>query len=327
MFRKDLAGRVVVIVGASSGIGRATALALAKEGCDLVVAARRDDALNDVVAEIEVLGRRALAVPTDVGVEADVTALAAAALATFGRIDVWINDASVAVIGAFDEVPMADIRQVFETDVFGVMYGSRAVLPVFRRQGCGTLINLSSMVAEVPQPYNGAYVASKAAVKALGGALRQELLLQHERDIHVVTIMPAVIDTPFFVNAANYTGRALQPPPPVNDPAVVAEAIVKAVRTPKREVHIGRPAQTIVLQMRLLPAMTERLMAHIMEWTLFTFGNSRFRRGEGNLYQPPADSGAISGGWGATMPRMWPWSLVVAVAGLGAAIVGWRRRT
>jgi short-subunit dehydrogenase len=321
---RKLEGTVIVITGASSGIGRATAIMLAGEGANLVLAARHEDALGDVVRNVEALGRRAVAVPTDVSDELSVMALANVAMETFDHVDVWINNAGVSVIGQFHEVPMQDMRRVFETDVFGVMYGSREALAIFRRQHRGTLINVASMVAEVPQPYAAAYVSAKAAVRGLSAALRQELVLQRQRDIHVVTVMPAVIDTPFFVSAANYTGQQVQPPPPVNHPEVVAQAMLKAIRKPTREIYVGRPASMLVRQMRVLPAITERSMAKMID--RFHLADERSDETTGNLYSSPSGPRTIEGGWGSTKPKRSRWTRVLGASSLGLLVVILRRR-
>src|SRR4051812_26628710 len=146
--------KVAVIVGASSGIGRATALRFARQGCRVVLASRGEEALNSLSSEIEEIGAEALVVPTDVTKWKQVRRLAEATVERFGRIDVWVNDAGVSVFAPFLEMPLDDFRRVIEVDLLGVVYGSRAALEVMTRQGSGTLINLSSIVVELTQPYN-----------------------------------------------------------------------------------------------------------------------------------------------------------------------------
>jgi short-subunit dehydrogenase len=323
--KPGLKGCVVVITGASSGIGRATALAFAEEGAIVVVAARREVALRDVVREVEWRGSRGLAVPTDVTDEHQVQALADAALDAFGRIDVWVNDAGVSVLGLFNDVPLKDYKRVFETNVFGVVHGARAVMPVLLRQGSGTLINVSSVVTRMPQPYASAYVASKSAVRSLGMSLRQELLLQDAHDVHVVTVMPAVIDTPFFQSVGNYTGRTVQPPPPVNPARMVAEAIVKAAINPKREIYVGRGGRLFAIQMQLMPGLMERLAARMIDKAHLS--DTPALDSTGNLFTPPANNGAISGGWPTFAAPSFANKIIagVGVAALGGFAV-WRKR-
>src|SRR5688572_5679017 len=161
---RSLHGSVVVITGASSGFGRGAALAFAGEGASVVLVARRDEVLDEVAAECEALGSRALVAPADVGYEDDVEQVGYDAIERFGRIDVWINNAGVGAIGRFDEVPLADHRRVIETDLLGVIYGSHVALRQFRRQGFGTLINVASALGKVPAPYYGSYTAAKYGV-------------------------------------------------------------------------------------------------------------------------------------------------------------------
>jgi short-subunit dehydrogenase len=312
---QDLAGAVVVITGASGGIGRATALAFAQEGATVVLAARRELVLRELAEEIAQQGGRVLAVPADIADPEQVQHLAEQTRQTYGRIDVWVNDAAVSALGMFNDIPLKDYLRVFETNVFGTVYGARAVLPVFREQGSGVLINISSVVSRMPQPYASAYVASKRAVRALGMSLRQELALQGERNIHVVTIMPATIDTPFFGHAANYTGRIVTPPPPVNPAGMVADAIVQAARLPKREIFVGRGARFIATQMELFPGITERLPATMIDKT--HLGDEATTDTTGNLYHASADQGSVSGGWGSLPP---PSPVNKVVAGIAIAV-------
>lgn len=171
-----------------------------------MVASRRADALADLVTEIERKGGRALAVPTDVNDQQAVDRLANRAVEAFGRIDIWINNAGVILSGHFFDTPAEDFRQVIETNFFGQVNGARAVLSIFRGQGYGTLINVASVDARIPQIDASAYTASKHAIRSFGMNLRQELLLDGDKDIHVVTILPMPIDTPIFQKGANYTG-------------------------------------------------------------------------------------------------------------------------
>ena len=294
---RKLKKSVVVITGASSGIGRATAHEFADKGASLVLAARSASELLEVVAECEQRGVRAIAVPTDVTNETEVLALAQRAVDTFGRIDVWVNNASVSVFGKLDEVPMEDFRRVFETNVFGYVHGARAALPVFREQGSGVLINVSSLVARMPQPYASAYTMSKHAVRALGMSLRQELVLDKQKNIHVSTVMPATIDTPFFQHAANYTGRTPKAMPPVYPPQDVAETIVEMARHPKREVYVGKVGPLMNLQMKFMPAMTERSAATMVDRE--QLADTPSPSTTGNLYEPMPAGSDVSGGWKA----------------------------
>lgn len=187
---------VIVITGASSGIGRATALDFAKQGATLLLAVRREAPLQELAAECERLGGKALAVPTDTTDEEAVQALARLGVETFGRLDVWVNNAAVTLFARFEEAPPEVFRQVIETNLFGYIHGARAALPYFREQGSGILINVDSVVGAAPQPYTSAYFISKHGIRGLSGCLRMELHLDNAADIHVCTVMPATFDTP-----------------------------------------------------------------------------------------------------------------------------------
>ncbi|WP_219420009.1 SDR family NAD(P)-dependent oxidoreductase [Pseudonocardia nigra] len=196
---------VVVVTGASSGIGRATALACATKGAAVVLAARREGALEAVARECEALGGTALAVPTDVTVGDAVQHLARRAVERFGRIDVWVNCAAVTAFAPFQEIPLDDFRRILDVNIMGYVHGARAALPYLRDQGKGVLIDVASIVSAVPQPYTQAYSMTKAAIRVLGASLRQELWLDGATHVKVCTVLPATIDTPFFEHTANYT--------------------------------------------------------------------------------------------------------------------------
>jgi short-subunit dehydrogenase len=312
---------VVVVTGASSGIGRATALRFAKEGNSLVLASRRAEALDELVEECRALGADAIAVPTDVTEEESVEALGRAAEARFGRIDVWVNGAGTSVFALFDEVPLTDFRQVIEVNMFGVVHGARTALEVFTRQGHGVLINVSSILGEVPQPYTAAYCMSKAAVNALGGSLRSELALKRHKKVHVVTVMPATIDTPFFRHGANYTGRRLLAMPPVYSPDLVARKIVAAVGRPRPEIIIGALGKTLVREHRRHPRPVEaQLSLQTEAMQLSPTQDAPFTAG--TLFatnDDPLDP-QVTGGWHGKA-RNTKRNLLVAAAGAGIVAV------
>lgn len=318
-----LRGATVVVTGASSGIGRETARAFAAKGANVVVAARRAEPLREVAAECEGLGVGALAVPTDVTDAAAVEELARRATARFGRIDVWVNNAAVGLFARFEEAPLDDYRRVIETNLFGYVYGARAVLPIFRRQGSGVLVNVASMLGRTSGPYVSAYVASKHAIQGLGMSLRQELALDKAKDIHVCTVMPATIDTPFFGHAANYTGRAVKAMPPVYPVERVAERIVRLAKRPRREVFVGNSGRLLQLQFFLAPGLAEKQAAAMVD-KLHLAQDQAAPATSGNLFAPTPEGTTAGGGWksgGSSLPR----AAGVGLAAALPAVLLWRR--
>jgi short-subunit dehydrogenase len=238
---QQLSNKLVVITGASSGIGRAAAHAFAAKGARLVLAARDEVALAAVVKECAALGALALAVRTDVTVSDQMRTLAAQA-ATFGNgcIDIWINNAGVGAVGSFEETPLEAHEQVLQTDLLGYLRGAYVAWPYFKAQKRGILINTLSLGSWVAQPYSAAYSASKYGLRGLSEALRGELF--DYPDIHVCDIYPAVMDTPGFRDGGNFTGHALKPPTPVYDPHLVAEAMLECAIRPRPGTTVGAAA-------------------------------------------------------------------------------------
>lgn len=291
---KDLEGVVAVITGASSGIGRATAIEFARRGASVALASRGNDGLEDIEHACRSLGAPAISQPTDVTSESAVRDLADRAIERFGRIDCWVNNAGVFIMGRFEDTPSPDIRRVIETDLLGVIYGAQAVLPYFRKLGEGVLINVSSLDAEVSQPFAAAYVAAKFGVRGFGKSLRQEL---RGTNIQVCTVMPAVIDTPLFQHAANFSGRGINAMPPVYPPELAARAICDLVRHPRREVYVGGAARALGALHKVMPGTVERVMGWYSARTFFKDEGSD--ASDGNLNEPSWPLGRTHGGWQA----------------------------
>lgn len=316
---KKIKDSVVVITGASSGIGRATALEFARRGATVVVAARSESSLRAVVTACRDAGVQALDFPTDVTDEEAVQRQALHAADHFGRIDVWVNAAAVTLFARFGEEPHDAYRRVIETNLFGVIHAARAVLPHFREQGHGVLINLSSIIARTPQPYTSAYNITKSGIVSLAESLREELL--DAQDIHVCTMLPATIDTPIFQHAANYTGRAIQAMPPVYAAEAVARAIVRCAEKPRREVVVGGAGLMLTLLRAIPPGMAERVLARQVDKRHLT--DQPAEPTAGNLFEPLPALNEVSGGWLSPGKRRVRRAAAAGVAALVPAVVGW----
>jgi len=230
----NLQNKVVVITGASSGLGKAVALELAKKGAHLVLAARSEETLDAVARECCVKpGAKATSIPTDVTKVEDVENLACAALQKFGRVDIWINDAGVGAFGRFDEVPLEAHIKVLDTILNGVTAGSYYALQHFRKQGYGVLINVAALMGKVPTPLYASYVAANHGVVGLGAALRQELSIDKlDYVIRVCTLLCPTVNTPFFEHVANYSGKDPAKIAPVYEPEKVVEKILSLCTHP-----------------------------------------------------------------------------------------------
>lgn len=288
-------GRVVVITGASSGIGRAAARLFAREGAVVVLSARREPLLHEVADEVIRSGGRAMSVPADVREPDQLRRVAERAVEAFGGIDVWINNAGIASFGRFEDTPPDAFAAVMDTTFNGVVNGFRAVLPHLRRQGRGIVITTASIVGRMPAPFHAAYGAAKHAVLGFTESVRAELEQEGLRDVHVCNILPGPIDTPFWQHAANFSGREVQALPPARPAEDVAEAMVRLSLNPRREVGVGAPAWVIELGMALAQGRIERQMGRQMRRRAFR--DEPRRPSPGALYEPMADGAGVSGGW------------------------------
>jgi short-subunit dehydrogenase len=254
--------RVIVITGASSGIGKGAAREFARRGASIVLAARRENLLDQLAHECRLAGGKAVVRATDVGNAAEVDDLAQAALSHFGGFDVWINDAGVGALGRFEEIPVEHHEQTIRTNLMGTIFGSRAALRHFRIRERGTLINIAAALGKFPAPYHATYTASKCGIVGLSAAIRQELREDHlDKQIRVCTVMPMAMDTPFFDHAANYTGHEPTPVPPLYDPQMVVDTLVRLVQRPEDEVVVGATGKVFAVMHNLMPAMFEHYLA------------------------------------------------------------------
>jgi NAD(P)-dependent dehydrogenase (short-subunit alcohol dehydrogenase family) len=302
---------VVVITGASSGIGRAAALRFAKRGARLVLAARSASSLADVVAQCTALGATAIAVPTDVSDENQVQQLMQTADEEFGQIDVCVSCASVHSYGRFEDTPPDVFRQVLETNLFGQVYASRAVLPYFRRRESGVLILVGSVYSKLTTPLASPYATSKFALRGFGESLREEL---HGSGISLCMVLPATVDTPVYQHAANYTGKRTHPLPPASSPERVARAIVRLADRPRKAVVIGQLQRTMIPVHSMLPGFYQRGISPVMKALAMRGG--KVPPTAGTVFQPDPASNEVSGHWRSAPLR------VLWFSAAGTAVVG-----
>ncbi len=259
---KRLRDQVVVITGASSGIGLTTARMAARRGARLVVAARSGDELERLAAEIRAAGSDAVPVTCDVSHEADVRDLADAAVQYFGGFDTWVNNAGVDIIGRIEDGTTDDYRRLFEVNFWGVVYGSLAAVRVLRQRG-GALINMGSVASDRTFPLHAVYSASKHAVKGFTDGMRLEL----EKDgapVSVSLVKPTAIATPLTRHAGNYLPDYPTLPPPVYAPELAAEAILHCAEHPTRDIFVGDAAKVMASAAAAAPRLTDRMQEAMM---------------------------------------------------------------
>jgi short-subunit dehydrogenase len=280
---KPIQNQVMVVTGATSGIGLVTARMAAKRGARLVLAARNEEALGKLCHELSNSGTQCYYVVADVGREDQVRRIASEALSAFGSFDTWVNNAATSIYGKLEDVPTEDQRRLFETNFWGVVYGSLVAVRTLRIHG-GALINIGSTLSDRAIPLQGMYCASKHAVKGFTDALRIELEAD-DAPVSVSLIKPAAIDTPYKEHARNYLDIEPENPPPVYAPETVAEAVLYCAENPVRDVFVGSAAKAHSLAGKIAP----RTFDKIMETTLM----GQTRSGEPaepheleNLYEP-----------------------------------------
>ncbi|MBC6607483.1 SDR family oxidoreductase [Hymenobacter sp. BT188] len=258
---KKLSDQVIVITGASSGIGLVTARMAAKKGARLVLAARSEEALQQLTKEIEAAGGQAIYVVADVSNQDEVRRIAQAAHDRFGGFDTWVNNSGVSIYGKIEEVPIEDMRKLFETNVWGLIYGSLEAVKHLKQKG-GAIINIGSILSETTAILQTIYSASKHAVKGFTDGLRMELEMD-ESPVVVTLIKPAAIDTPYPLHAKNYMDREAQHAPPAYAPETVARAILHCAETPEREITVGGGGRAITALNNWVPSLLDKFMENV----------------------------------------------------------------
>ena len=304
--KNKLQGKTIVITGASSGIGKAIALTLAKEGVNLVLAARREALLQDLASECESLGANAIAIRADVTLYPHVENLVNETINFFGGIDVWINNAAVGAVGKFDEVPLDIHESVIKTDLIAYLYGAYAVLPYFKEQKKGMIVNMISLGGFVPDPFAVGYSTSKFGLRGFSGALRGELV--EYPGIHVCDVSPAFIDTPGFSHAGNFIGKKLKPIPPVFDPFRVARKVKSVIERPRNRVMVGHSAWIA----RALHAIAPDAVVNTFSRAILSYWKraQKVQITEGNIKVPMFEGNQAHGGYFKEKQPLWKYPLL-----------------
>lgn len=328
---KKLADQVIVITGASSGIGLTTARLAAQRGARLVLVARNEDALRQLTFELSKKGCETIYVVADVGIEEDVRRVAQAAIQRFGGFDTWVNNAGVSIFGRNEEVSLDDQRRLFQTNFWGVVYGSLVAVEHLKQRG-GALINLGSEVSDRAVPLQGIYSASKHAVKGFTDSLRLELEAEGA-PIAVTLIKPAAMDTMFVEHAKNYLEVEPRLPPPIYAPDIAADAILHAAEHFKRDIFVGGAAKLVSSTAHYAPRMLDGYMRRF----LFKQQKSNMPardRTQHSLYGPGPDLQERQGyrrhvleSSLYTKAAIHPKTATTLVLGAGVALMAlWRRR-
>jgi short-subunit dehydrogenase len=328
---KPIKDQVIVITGASSGIGLVTARMAAKQGARVVLTARNHEALQRAAEDItadESSGGMATYLAADVSDESALRRVAEEAVARFGRIDTWVNGAGVSVYGRLMDISLDDQRRLFETNFWGVVIGSRTAVPYLRKGGA--LINIGSVLSDRAIPLQGIYCASKHAVKAYTDSLRMEL--EHDRlPIAVTLIKPYSIDTPYAEHAKNYLATEPSYPLPVYAPEVVAEAILHCAEHPTRDVYAGGSAKIMAAVGHFAPRLTDKMMERLFEMQLSD--RPEEDRTNNSLYAPTSGLKERGGRAGYvaetslyTQASLHPLLTGAALAATGLTLASWLRR-
>lgn len=303
---KPIDQQVVVVVGASSGIGRAAALQFAKHKAKLVVAARSESGLQSLVEEIRQLGSEAIAVVADVTVFDQVKAIADRAVEAYGRLDTWVHTPATAVFASFADTKPDEFKRVIDVSLTGQAYGAMAALPHLKREGRGALIHVSSVLGRRSLPLQSSYCSAKHGVEGFLESLRVEL--QHEGiPISVTSVLPASVNTPFYNNALTRLGVKPSGAPPYYEPSLVADAILYVATHPTRDFLVGDAARVTDLLQRLSPGLVDFILMNI-GYQLQQTSEPKSEDVPNNLYQPIPANDKVEGDFGnLAVPSIGDW--------------------
>ncbi|MEN9565656.1 MAG: hypothetical protein RLZZ69_852 [Cyanobacteriota bacterium] len=281
---KPISQQVVAIIGASSGIGRETALQFAKQGAKIVVSARNELGLNSLVAEIQAFGGEATAIKGDVADFEQVKAIADCTVEQYGRLDTWVHCAASGIIAPFAEITPEEFKRVIDVTLMGQVYGAMAALPYLKQEGRGAMIHISSMEGRRALPLQSPYSTAKHGLEGFLESLRVEL--QHDKmPISVTSIKPAVINTPFYNHVLTKLGVKPTGLPPYYSPKLVAQAILHTAEHPTRDFIVGDVGRILDLAQRLSPELMDTILVAIGFSGQRTL-EPKSAEGQNNLYAP-----------------------------------------
>jgi short-subunit dehydrogenase len=289
--RRRIAGSTAVVVGATSGIGRAVTISLVRSGANVVFMARSAADVRDLAHDCQGFGPGVIGEEGDVARSEDVERLTRTAIGAFGHIDTWINTASGLVVGDLVDQPPADIIRLVQTNLVGTALASRAALSHFRERDAGVLINVSSLLGLVPNPLAPTYVMTKFAVRGLSLSLHEATT---GTGVRVCTVLPGPVDTPMFQHAANYSGRLLRAIPPAFSPERVAAAVLRSAKRPRRQRTVGLTGALIMIGHHVAPRLVETTVARAAAALVVRSGTAEPTAGSVHRSAGPAQ---VTGGW------------------------------
>ncbi len=303
---KPIYQQVVAVVGASSGIGRETALQFAARGAKVVISARSKEGLETLVEEIRSRGGEAIAIPADVSNFEQVQAIADKAVEQYGRLDTWVHAAATGVLARFDQIAPEEFQRVIDVNLMGQVYGAMAALPHLKREGRGALIHISSMEGRRSLPLQSPYCAAKHGIEGFLESLRVEL--QHDGiPISVTSVKPAVVNTPYYNKVRTKLGVKPTGIPPYYEPSLVADAILYVAENPTRDFIVGDVAKVLDLLQRLSPELVDALLL------LIGFQGQRTNEPKSedaphNVFEPIQGYDKVEGDFGnLTIPSITDW--------------------